>query len=91
MIRPHEDTSIVQGNLVTRMKRRQLFRIGFLTATLLATGELLGATTVFASPQLRLPGARSMVIRSILFTAGYFERMVSTTAANFCSHLARVV
>ena len=34
MIRPHDDTSIVQGNLVSRVKRRQLLRIGFLTATL---------------------------------------------------------
>jgi cytochrome b6-f complex iron-sulfur subunit len=48
MIRPHADTSIVQGNLISRVKRRQLLRIGFLTATLLATGELLGVSTVFA-------------------------------------------
>ena len=48
VIRPHDDTSIVQGNLVSRVKRRQLLRIGFLTATLLATGELLGAVPVFA-------------------------------------------
>lgn len=48
MIRPHQDTSIVQGNLVSRVKRRQLLRIGFLTATLLAVGELLGAVPVFA-------------------------------------------
>jgi cytochrome b6-f complex iron-sulfur subunit len=48
MIRPHDDTSIVQGNLISRVKRRQLLRIDFLTATLLATTELLGATTVFA-------------------------------------------
>ena len=47
MIRPHADTSIVQGNLISRVKRRQLLRIGFLTATLLATGELLGVSTVF--------------------------------------------
>ena len=47
MIRPHEDTSIVQGGLISRVKRRQLLRIGFLTATLLATGELLGVLPVF--------------------------------------------
>ncbi len=47
MIRPHEDTSIVQGGLVSRVKRRQLLRIGFLTATLLATGELLGILPIF--------------------------------------------
>ncbi|HZP95964.1 MAG TPA: Rieske 2Fe-2S domain-containing protein [Candidatus Limnocylindria bacterium] len=47
MIRPHEDTSIVQGGLVSRIKRRQLLRIGFLTGTLLAVGELLGILPVF--------------------------------------------
>jgi cytochrome b6-f complex iron-sulfur subunit len=47
MIRPHDDTSIVQGNFVSRVKRRQLLRIGFLTATLLATGELLGVLPIF--------------------------------------------
>ena len=47
MIRPHEDTSIVQGGLVSRVKRRQLLRIGFLTATLLAVGELLGVLPIF--------------------------------------------
>ena len=38
---------MVQGGLVSRIKRRQLLRIGFLTATLLATGELLGILPVF--------------------------------------------
>ena len=47
MIRPHEDTSIVHGGLVSRIKRRQLLRVGFLTATVLATGELLGILPVF--------------------------------------------
>jgi cytochrome b6-f complex iron-sulfur subunit len=47
MIRPHDDTSIVQGGLISRVKRRQLLRIGFLTATLLATGELLGVFPIF--------------------------------------------
>lgn len=47
MIRPHEGTSIVQGGLVSRIKRRQLLRIGFLTGTLLATAELLGIVPVF--------------------------------------------
>lgn len=47
VIRPHEDTSIVQGGLVSRIKRRQLLRIGFLTGTLLAVGELLGIVPVF--------------------------------------------
>jgi nitrite reductase/ring-hydroxylating ferredoxin subunit len=47
MIRPHEDSSIVQGGMVSRIKRRQLLRIGFLTGTLLATGELLGILPVF--------------------------------------------
>ena len=37
MIRPHEDTGLVQGGIISRIKRRQLLRIGFLTATLLAT------------------------------------------------------
>ncbi len=47
MIRPHEDTSIVHGGLVSRIKRRQLLRVGFLTATLLATAELLGVFVPF--------------------------------------------
>ncbi len=47
MIRPHDDTSIVQGGMVSRVKRRQLLRIGFLTATLLGVGELLGVLPIF--------------------------------------------
>ena len=47
MIRPHEDTSIVQGGLISRVKRRQLLRIGFLTATLLATAEATGLLVPF--------------------------------------------
>lgn len=47
MIRPHEDTSIVHGGLVSRIKRRQLLRVGFLTATVLAVGEVLGILPVF--------------------------------------------
>jgi cytochrome b6-f complex iron-sulfur subunit len=47
VIRPHEDTAIAQGGLISRVKRRQLLRIGFLTATLLATGELLGVLPIF--------------------------------------------
>ena len=47
MIRPHDDTSIVQGGLISRVKRRQLLRIGFLTATLLATAELTGVLVPF--------------------------------------------
>ncbi len=47
MIRPHEDTSIVQGGLVSRIKRRQLLRVGFLTATVLAVGELVGILPIF--------------------------------------------
>ncbi len=48
MIRPHDETSIVQGGLVSRVKRRQLLRIGFLTATLLAVGALVGVLPIFA-------------------------------------------
>ena len=40
MIRPHSDTAVATGGLLSRIKRRQLLRIGFLTATLLAVGEL---------------------------------------------------
>jgi Rieske Fe-S protein len=47
VIRPHEDTTLAQGGVISRVKRRQLLRIGFLTATLLATGELLGVLPVF--------------------------------------------
>ena len=47
MIRPHDDTSIVSGGMLSRVKRRQLLRIGFLTATLLAVGELSAAFLPF--------------------------------------------
>jgi len=47
LIRPHEDTSIVQGGMISRVKRRQLLRIGFLTATLLATAEVTGLLVPF--------------------------------------------
>lgn len=40
MIRPHDETSIRAGGLISRIKRRQLLRIGFLGGTLLAVGEL---------------------------------------------------
>jgi cytochrome b6-f complex iron-sulfur subunit len=47
VIRPHDDTSIVAGGLLQRVKRRQLLRIGFLTATLLAITELSAAFVPF--------------------------------------------
>ena len=47
MIRPHDDTSIVSGGMVSRVKRRQLLRIGFLTGTLLAVTELTAAFLPF--------------------------------------------
>ena len=47
MIRPHDDTSIAQGGLISRIKRRQLLRIGFLTATLIATAEVSGLLVPF--------------------------------------------
>jgi len=47
MIRPHDDTTMAQGGLVSRVKRRQLLRIGFLTATLLAGAELTGILLPF--------------------------------------------
>jgi len=47
VIRPHDDTSIVSGGMLSRVKRRQLLRIGFLTGTLLAVTELLGAFPLF--------------------------------------------
>lgn len=47
MIRPHDDTSIVSGGMLSRVKRRQLLRIGFLTATLLAVTELTAAIVPF--------------------------------------------
>lgn len=40
MIRPHDETSIQAGGLLGRIKRRQLFRLGFLGGTLLALGEI---------------------------------------------------
>jgi cytochrome b6-f complex iron-sulfur subunit len=47
VIRPHDDTSIVRGGMVSRIKRRQLLRIGFLTGTLLAVTELSAAILPF--------------------------------------------
>lgn len=40
MIRPHEETSTTAGGLISRIKRRQLLRLGFLGGTLLAVGEI---------------------------------------------------
>ncbi len=47
MIRPHDDTSIVRGGMVSRIKRRQLLRIGFLAGTLLALTEFSAAILPF--------------------------------------------
>ena len=47
MIRPHEDTSIQAGGLISRIKRRQLLRMGFLGGTLLALAELGGVFLPF--------------------------------------------
>ena len=47
MIRPHDETSIARGGLLSRVKRRQLLRIGFLSATLLAVTELSAAFLPF--------------------------------------------
>jgi cytochrome b6-f complex iron-sulfur subunit len=47
VIRPHDDTSIVSGGMLSRVKRRQLLRIGFLTGTLLAVTELSAAFLPF--------------------------------------------
>jgi cytochrome b6-f complex iron-sulfur subunit len=47
VIRPHDDTSIVRGGLVSRIKRRQLLRIGFLAGTLLALTEFSAAILPF--------------------------------------------
>src|SRR5947207_6048689 len=45
MIRPHTDSTF-QG-LVGRIKRRQLFRLGFLAGTLLAVTEITALTVPF--------------------------------------------
>ncbi len=47
MIRPHEDTSTTAGGLISRIKRRQLLRIGFLGGTLLAVAEITGLVVPF--------------------------------------------
>lgn len=47
MIRPHDDTSIQAGGLLSRIKRRQLFRLAFLGGTLLALGEIGGVLVPF--------------------------------------------
>ena len=47
MIRPHDDTSIQAGGLLSRIKRRQLFRLTFLGGTLLALGEIGGVLVPF--------------------------------------------
>ena len=47
MIRPHDDTSIQAGGLLSRIKRRQFFRLAFLGGTLLALGEISGILIPF--------------------------------------------
>ena len=47
MIRPHDDTSIQAGGLLSRLKRRQFFRLAFLGGTLLAVGEISGILIPF--------------------------------------------
>ncbi len=47
MIRPHDDTSIARGGMVSRIKRRQLLRVGFLAGTLLALTEFSAAILPF--------------------------------------------
>jgi nitrite reductase/ring-hydroxylating ferredoxin subunit len=47
VIRPH-GASIVQGGMVSRVKRRQLLRIGFFSVTMVGAAELLGALPSFA-------------------------------------------
>jgi cytochrome b6-f complex iron-sulfur subunit len=47
VIRPHDDTSVIRGGMLSRVKRRQLLRIGFLTATLLALTEFSAAILPF--------------------------------------------
>ncbi len=47
MIRPHSDTSTTAGGLISRIKRRQLLRIGFLGGTLLAVAEITGLIVPF--------------------------------------------
>jgi cytochrome b6-f complex iron-sulfur subunit len=47
MIRPHDDTSIQAGGLLSRIKRRQLLRLGFLGGTLLALAEIGGLLIPF--------------------------------------------
>ena len=48
MIRPHTETT-PQG-LIGRIKRRQLFRLGFLTGTLLAVTEISALVVPFIKP-----------------------------------------
>ncbi len=48
MIRPHEDTRVGQGGVISRLKRRQLLRIGFLGGAMVAALELAGALPSFA-------------------------------------------
>lgn len=47
MIRPHDETSIQAGGLLSRIKRRQFFRLAFLGGTLLALGEIGGIFVPF--------------------------------------------
>src|SRR5919109_5543898 len=47
MIRPHTDSAITATALVQRVKRRQLLRFGFLTATLASAVEILGLFPLF--------------------------------------------
>jgi cytochrome b6-f complex iron-sulfur subunit len=47
LIRPHDDTSIQAGGLLSRIKRRQFFRLAFLGGTLLALAEIGGVLVPF--------------------------------------------
>ncbi|MBU6423838.1 MAG: Rieske 2Fe-2S domain-containing protein [Chloroflexota bacterium] len=47
MIRPQGESSIHAGGLISRLKRRQLLRIGFLGGTALAVGEIAGVFLPF--------------------------------------------
>jgi cytochrome b6-f complex iron-sulfur subunit len=91
MIRPHEDTGMVQGVAIGRIKRRQLLRIGFLTGTLLATAELSGLLIPFINV-IKIEGLGAKISAGkktdilALFKSGNDEPQLNTQGRFFLIH-----
>jgi cytochrome b6-f complex iron-sulfur subunit len=81
VIRPHTDTT-VQG-LIGRIKRRQLFRLGFLAGTLLATVEITGLVVPFYRPNKILGLGAKIAVGSKQSVLDNFKSTNDTPILNF--------